>query len=83
MKKVTLFALSTCAWCRMTRRFLDENNIEHQCIYVDILSGDEKKAALDEMSKHNPRRIFPTVVIDDSTVIVGFKENLLREALGL
>jgi len=36
-----------------------------------------------EMERWNPRRTFPTVVVDDSEVVVGFKEDRLREVLGL
>jgi hypothetical protein len=33
--------------------------------------------------KWNPKGSFPTIVIDDAEAIVGFKEDQLREALGL
>jgi len=36
-----------------------------------------------ELERWNPRRSFPTVVVDDTEVVVGFKEGRLREVLGL
>jgi len=36
-----------------------------------------------EMDRWNPRRTFPTVVVDDSEVVVGYKEDRLREVLVL
>jgi glutaredoxin len=81
--KVVLYALSTCAWCRRAKAFLDENDVEYELTYVDLLEGDEKKQVLDEVRKWNPRRSFPTVVIDDAKSVAGFKPDRLKEALGL
>lgn len=78
-----LYALSTCGWCKKTRQFLDDHNVEYDHVYVDLLSDDEKAQVKEEMSRWNPRRTFPTVVVDDSQVVVGFKQDRLREALGL
>ena len=81
--KVKLYALSTCGWCKKTRRFLDDHNVDYECEYVDLLSGEEKARCMVELERWNPRRTFPTVVVDDSEVVVGFKEDRLREVLGL
>lgn len=82
--KVTLYALSTCGWCRRTKHFLNENKIPYQCFDVDLLQGEERERARSEVAKHNPRRSYPTLVIDDGAkVIVGFDEVKLREGLGL
>lgn len=78
--KVTLYALSTCIWCKKTRKLLEDLGIAFEYIYVDLLEGDEKEAAVDAVEAHNPRVSFPTVVIDDN-VIVGFKEDKLKELL--
>jgi hypothetical protein len=49
------------------------------------LSPSEKVRALEEVSQHNPRKSFPTVVVqnDKTEVVIGFKEDRLREVLGL
>ncbi len=83
MKKVRFFALSTCGWCKKTKRFLDAHDVNYEIDYVDLLSGAEKARVMAEMERWNPRRTFPTVVVDDSEVVVGFKEDHLREVLGL
>ncbi len=80
--KVFLFALSTCGWCRKTREFLETNGIEYDYIYVDLLKGDERKEALDELRKWTPRQAFPTIIIGEE-VLVGLDEGKLRGALGL
>ena len=83
MKKVRFFALSTCGWCKKTKRFLDAHNVNYEIDYVDLLSGAERARVMAEMERWNPRRTFPTVVVDDREVVVGFKEDRLREVLGL
>jgi glutaredoxin len=44
---VKVYALSTCPYCRMTRKYLDENNVQYDVTEVDLLEGDEKVAAFD------------------------------------
>lgn len=64
---------------------LDENEVEYEYEYLDLLSGDEKRRALAEVVQYNPRKSFPTVVVSngETQVIIGFKESRLREVLGL
>jgi glutaredoxin-like protein NrdH len=83
LKKVRFFALSTCGWCKKTKRFLDAHNVNYEIDYVDLLTGAEKAQVMAEMERWNPRRTFPTVVVDDNEVVVGFREDRLREVLGL
>ncbi len=77
-----LYALSTCRHCKSTRRLLSKCNIEFNYIEVDDLEGDERKAILADIKELNPRCSFPTIKIND-TVIVGYKENKIKEALGI
>ena len=81
-EKVMLYAISTCGWCKKTKRFLESNGVEYECCDVDLLEGEEKEKAREEVARHNPRRSYPTLVVD-GTVVVGFDEDRLREALGL
>lgn len=83
MKKVKMYALSTCGWCRKAKRFLNEHDVEYDFVDVDLLSGEEKQQVMEEVKQWNPRRNFPTIVIDDSEVVVGFNESRLREVLDL
>ncbi len=81
-KKVILFALSTCGWCKRTKRFFEKHKVEAEVIDVDLLEGDEKTRVREEVAKYNPRRSYPTVVIDD-VVVAGFDERRLKELLDL
>ncbi len=79
--KVVLFALSTCGWCRKTRLLLEELDIDFNYIYVDLLEGEERSEVIDEVKKWNPQLSFPTVVIGEEDVVVGFKADDIKEKL--
>lgn len=81
-ENVRLYTLSTCSHCRATKKFLDDCNIEYTFTDVDLLTGDERKAILDEVMKVNPQCSFPTILIGDK-VIVGFREDEIRKALNI
>jgi len=79
-KKIFLYALSTCVWCRRTKELLTELGADFDFVFVDTLTGKEKEHAVNEMAQLNPSRSFPTLVIDGK-VIVGFQELKIRELL--
>ena len=78
---VTLFALSTCVWCRKTRRLLESMGISYRLIEVDLLPPSEMKEAREEALRWNPRGNFPVLVIHGSRAIIGFREDEIRRAL--
>ncbi len=80
MDDIRLYALSTCGHCKRAKALLDECNAQYACTEVDLLKGEERETAIAEVKKCNPRLSFPTLVVGD-TVIIGFKEAEIREAL--
>jgi len=79
---VAIYTLSTCGWCKKLKRLLKALDIEYEYVDVDLLPKDEKDKILEEARKHNPRESFPTLVVDHGKeVIVGFKEDKIREVL--
>lgn len=79
--EIRLFALSTCGWCAKTKELLNSLGVEYSYVFVDLLSSEEIESALAEVEKYNPLGSFPTLVINGSRVIVGFREAEIREAL--
>ncbi len=79
---VKIYSLSTCSHCKSTKKFLGECTVQYEFVDVDLLEGEERKAILEDVKKFNPKCSFPTIIIGD-TVIVGYKEQEIREALGL
>ncbi|RZB35788.1 MAG: hypothetical protein SRB2_02780 [Desulfobacteraceae bacterium Eth-SRB2] len=79
---VKIYSLSTCSHCKSTKKFLSDCTVLYDFVDVDLLEGQERKEILEDIKKFNPKCSFPTIIIGDK-VIVGFKENEIREALGL
>ena len=80
--KVKLYSLSTCSHCKATKRLLSECEVQYEFTDVDLLQGDERRAILEDVKKLNPACSFPTIIIGHK-IIVGYKEDEIREALGL
>lgn len=81
-KPIKIYTLSTCSHCKATKRFLDECAVQYEFTDVDLLLGEERQAVLEDVRKINPNCSFPTIIIGDR-VISGYKEEEIREALGL
>ncbi|MCK4550147.1 MAG: glutaredoxin family protein [Candidatus Krumholzibacteria bacterium] len=79
---VKMYTLSTCSHCRRTKEFFASQGIEFEFTDVDLLTGDERRDAVEQIRKINPRVSYPTILIGD-TVIIGFQEIDIKEALGL
>ena len=78
---ITLFALSTCIWCKKTKDLLSSIGVSFDYVYVDLLAGDDRSQAMAMVKRYNPSTSFPTLVIGEKS-IVGFKEKEIKEALG-
>ena len=80
---IILYALSTCGWCKKTKKFLKSLGVEYRYVDVDLLDQDEKKKIDAEVNKWNPNRNFPMTVINNNKCIVGYQEDAIKEALHL
>jgi len=76
-KQVKVYSTPTCPYCKMAKRFLDENSIPYQ----DLNVGQDK-AARDEMISKSGQMGVPVVEIDGD-IVVGFDRKELSEKLGL
>lgn len=79
--KPTVYALQTCRHCVKMREFLGENNIEYDVIYVDSFVSEAKEHIMEKVRQLNPRGSYPTLVATDGRVVVGYREQLMREVL--
>jgi glutaredoxin-like protein NrdH len=79
---VKMYSLSTCGHCKATKKLLNECQVQYEFTDVDLLEGEERAAILEDVKKWNPNCSFPTIIIGDQ-VIVGYKEDEIKEALGL
>jgi glutaredoxin len=81
MKKVNMYALSTCPWCRKTKKFFTDHNVPFS--YTDYDLADEAtqakiSAELDAAGATG----FPFVRIGDET-ITGYQPERYSRALGI
>lgn len=81
--RIAFYGLSTCIWCKRTREFLESQGVSFDYTYVDLLQGQEREEALTQVRRWNPATSFPTIVIDDAQCVVGYKQEEIKEALGL
>jgi len=79
--KVFVYALSTCAWCKLARRFLKENEIEYEYVDVDLCEDEEKEKIKKDILDKGGDLSYPTVIVDGKILITGFRRDKLREAL--
>lgn len=76
---VVLYALSTCVWCRKTKRLLNEMGVEYDYIDVDLLDREDQDMISEKVLRWNPSGSYPTLVIDDRRSIVGYDPEKIRE----
>ena len=78
---ILVYALSTCVWCKKTKKFLEDQGIAYDYIFVDLLEDKDREDVVNEIKKWNPNCSFPTVVINNNTCIVGYNEEKILEVL--
>ena len=80
--KVTVFALSTCVWCKLTKQYLNENSVTYDFVDVDLLNEKDKSTVHQTITSKGGVLSYPTTIVDDKIVITGFRKEQLKEALG-
>lgn len=81
MSKVTIYTTPTCAFCKQTKAFYQENKVEYE--EKDVAADT---AAAQEMVDLSHQMGVPVSVIgagDKQDIIVGFDKTKLSKALGL
>jgi glutaredoxin len=77
---VVLYALSTCGWCRKTKKLLKKLGVSYDFVDMDLLEDEEKKELVKEVMKCNPKLTYPTLKIDNECIL-GFMKDEIEEAL--
>jgi glutaredoxin-like protein NrdH len=76
--KIILYALSTCVWCKKTKRLLNSLGVKYQSIDVDLLPEDEEAAASDAANDWSNDGSYPVIVINNKKAICGYNEDEIR-----
>lgn len=77
MMQVVIYTTPSCVYCKKAKAFFHE----HSVVYKEKdVSGDS--AAVDEMVQKSGQMGVPVIDVD-GTIIVGFDEPSLKQALGI
>jgi glutaredoxin-like protein NrdH len=83
-RDITVYALSTCGFCKRALTFLNDKGFTYKYIHMDQIpleTKNEAKRALKERFKDDVA--FPFAVIDGKEHLVGFIEADWVRTLGL
>ena len=81
MEKVTMYTLSTCPWCRKTKKFFTDHNVPFEFTDYDLADEMMQSKINDEMDAAGAD-VFPFVMIGDK-IIVGYQPDVYTRLLGL
>ena len=81
--KPVMYTLQTCLHCVHLKHFLDKHGIECLLVYVDDFEGEQRRELMSKVRSFNPRGSFPTLVLPDGRVSVGFRETQVRKLFGI
>lgn len=82
MTKVSIYALSTCPWCRKTKKFFNDHNIPFECVDYDLVGEDIQEKIMDEIKRHGVSISFPYVMIGEK-IVVGYNPKKYSELMGV
>jgi glutaredoxin-like protein NrdH len=81
--RVFMYALSTCAWCKMTKQFLKDNNIQFEYVDVDLCTDEDLNKIKKDILSKGGSLSYPVIIVNDKTLINGFRKDLIMETLGI
>jgi len=82
--EVTVYALSTCGFCKKALDFLRYHKVKFRYVYVDMLNFDVKQDLKNALAdRYRERVVFPFIIVDENTCSAGFVEEQWRKILSL
>ena len=76
-KSIKIYSTPTCPYCKMAKQLLTENNI----LFEEIDVALDPQAAQEMINKSGQMGV-PVLDIDGE-IVVGFKEEKIRQLLGI
>ena len=77
---LTVYTLSTCAFCKKALNFLSREGVSFRYIHLDTLGVDRKQEIKEFLrSRFNDIPIFPVLIVDDEHCVSGFAEGAWRK----
>lgn len=78
MKQVTIYSTPVCHFCNLAKAFFKEHNISF--VEYNVAEDMEKRKEMVEMTGQLG---VPVIVFPEGQVVVGFREDIARQALGM
>jgi len=82
MKKVSMYTLSTCPWCRKTKNFFKERNMPFEFVDYDLADEPTQERIAGEMMRYTDHIAFPFVRIGND-VVIGYNPEKYEQLIGL
>lgn len=80
MKRITIYALSTCLWCKKTKKYFEEKKLPFDCIDYDKQDEAGQERIMAEIREHGGAGTFPFVKIGNACT-QGFNPEKFEELL--
>ena len=80
MDNITVYALSTCPYCKKAIRFLKDENAEFEVIFLDKLDEETRKNIMEEMTRFSKIFAVP-LIVKGKRYVIGFDENAITDLL--
>lgn len=68
MKKITVYALSTCLWCRKTKKYFEDKKVQFEAVDYDKQDDARQKEIMKEMKAAGCTGSFPFTRIGEACV---------------
>jgi glutaredoxin len=81
MEKVTMYTLSTCPWCRKTKKFFTEHHVPFEFTDYDLADPATQDKIMRELEAEGVNG-FPFVRIGDQ-VVEGYQPDRYAKLLGI
>ena len=80
---LTIYALSTCGFCRKSMKFLRNNSIQFKYIYIDLIDFELKMELKKKLKEEFGKRVvYPYILVNKEKAMSGFiRENWEKEFL--
>lgn len=83
-KELTVYALSTCGFCKAALRFLRKHKVAFRYLYVDHLDDYHKTALKQELREtYGERPMYPFLIIGGDDYVIGFDEEEWYGRIGI
>jgi glutaredoxin len=81
MKNIYMYTLSTCPWCRKTKRYFTEHDVDFDFIDYDLADEATQESIIRELDAAGASG-FPFVRIGNE-IVEGYRPDRYAELLGV